>query len=220
VKTLVGQIEAVFAQFSGAPFNTWDVTQLGGYEILSSSSNAFKMIGSGYIDVAGLSMDQKTVLIEQLSLQYQFPPFCTNGVPGDAISISIIVADVPVDEIDHIGPGFAGSTMSAQNCFIHRVQNWVVTVDSSAFGSNMAIESETITGLAAATTSDRIYYSVVMAIETKVVGPDPPGVSTLDSVTFPGVRVVLGVGVKEESEYVYLMRQRRAYELQQEPDVD
>lgn len=212
----MGQLEGVNASYT-APL--WSITQPGGeYELISASSNAFQVVGTGYIDVAGLSMEQKTIAIEKLSVQYQFPPEFSNAVTGDGCSISVIVADVPIAQIDHIGPGFSGSTMSADNCFIHRYQQWSVGIDAGGFSSFSRIENETITGMASKTTSDRIYYSAYLAIQSKILGVPP--ISTLDNVIFPGIRIVLGCDVYEEADYVYLMRQRRAYELQQEPDVD
>jgi len=212
----MGQLELVNASYT-AP--VWTITQGGGeYDLISNASNAFQCIGTGYIDLAGLSMEQKTIAVEQLSIQYQAAPSFSNAVTGDGCSISIIVADVPIQQIDHIGPGFAASTMNADNCFIHRVQQWSVGVDAGGFSSFSRLENETITGNGSKTTSDRIYYSVFFAIQAQVLGAPP--ISNLDNVLFPGVRIVLGCKVTDEDEYVYLMRQRRAYELQQEPDVD
>ena len=215
MKQLVGQLEAVSATYD----SVWTIAQVGGeYELTSFTANAFQCVGTGYIDLSGLSMEQKTIAIEKLAIQYQAAPTFSNAVTGDGCQISIIVADIPIDRVDHVGPGFAGSTMSAQNCFIHRVQQWSVGIDAGGFSSFSRIENETITGNASMTTSDRIYYSVFLAIQSKVLGPDPT--STLSNVIFPGIRIVLGCNVTEEPEYVYLMRQRRAYELQNEPDVD
>jgi len=212
----MGQLEGVNATYSSP---NWSIQQVGGeYELVSSSANAFQIVGNGYIDLAGLTMEQKTIAVEKLSIQYQFPPEFSNAVTGDGCSISVIVADVPIAQIDHIGPGFAGSTMNADNCFIHRYQQWSVGVDAGGFSSFSRIENETITGNASKTTSDRIYYSVFIAIQSKVLGQQP--LSTLSNVIFPGIRIMLGCEVYEEADYVYLMRQRRAYELQQEPDVD
>jgi hypothetical protein len=73
--------------------------------------------------------------------------------------------------------------------------------------------------MAESTTSDRIYYASYVRLLIKRVGPVGT-ISTIDSVTIPGVRFVIQADAKEEPDFVYLMRQRRAYELQQEPDED
>ena len=61
------------------------------------------------------------------------------------------------------------------------------------------------------TASDRVYsYSVL------VMG-SPIGA---DTITISPCRHLLRAEAREEKEYEYLMRLKRSYELQQEPDVD
>ena len=222
MKLLSKQYEALVLQFDD-PTNTWSQFSYGGgqYEALSLSSNNVELLANkGYFDLAGMSMEQKTLFIKNISLQLQAPPMGTNGMPGDAIQMITMLSDVPISNLDiQAGAGWPLSTMSSDNCFLRRVQTWSITADSGSFGSYFALVNETVDGMAESTTSDRIYIASYVRLIIKRVGP-PGTISTIDSVTIPGIRFVIEADVKEEPDFVYLMRQRRAYELQQEPDVD
>jgi len=222
VKLLSKQYEALVLQFDD-PTNTWSQFSYGGgqYEALSLTSNNVELLANkGYFDLAGMSMEQKTLFIKNISLQLQAPPMGTNGMPGDAIQMITMLSDVPISNSDiQAGAGWPLSTMSSDNCFLRRVQTWSITADSGSFGSYFALVNETVDGMAESTTSDRIYIASYVRLIIKRVGP-PGTISTIDSVTIPGIRFVIEADVKEEPDFVYLMRQRRAYELQQEPDVD
>jgi len=222
VKLLSKQYEALVLQFDD-PTNSWTQFSYGGgqYEALSLSSNNVELLANkGYFDLAGMSMEQKTLFIKNISLQLQAPPMGTNGMPGDAIQMITMLSDVPISNLDiQAGAGWPLSTMSSDNCFLRRVQTWSITADSGSFGSYFALVNETVDGMAESTTSDRIYIASYVRLIIKRVGP-PGTISTIDSVTIPGIRFVIEADVKEEPDFVYLMRQRRAYELQQEPDVD
>ncbi len=216
MKRLVKQIEALSFNYD-AP--NWSIIQGGGEYTLTSGSanNARAQALNEYIDLAGMTQQEKTAIIKGLEIQYQIPPAMTNAVAGDALEIQILISDVPATGLSFIGPGFAASDMSMQNCIIHRTQTWAITTDSGSFASYTQMVNETITGLCDVTTSDRIYVSVNLFVISTKIGSTT---STLDSVTVPGIRVVLSADVKEEPDFVYIMRQRRAYELQQSPDED
>lgn len=222
MKLLSKQYEALVLQFDD-PTNSWSQFSYGGgqYEALSLSSNNVELLANkGYFDLAGMSMEQKTLFIKNISLQLQAPPMGTNGMPGDAIQMITMLSDVPISNLDiQAGAGWPLSTMSSDNCFLRRVQTWSITADSGSFGSYFALVNETVDGMAESTTSDRIYIASYVRLIIKRVGP-PGTISTIDSVTIPGIRFVIEADAKEEPDFVYLMRQRRAYELQQEPDVD
>ena len=222
MKLLSKQYEALVLQFDD-PTNTWSQFSYGGgqYEALSLTSNNVELLANkGYFDLAGMSMEQKTLFIKNISLQLKAPPMGTNGMPGDAIQMITMLSDVPISNSDiQAGAGWPLSTMSSDNCFLRRVQTWSITADSGSFGSYFALVNETVDGMAESTTSDRIYIASYVRLIIKRVGP-PGTISTIDSVTIPGIRFVIEADAKEEPEFVYLMRQRRAYELQQEPDVD
>jgi len=220
VKLLSKQTQVLSINWLGSPTNTWESSQAGGdYEELSMSSNNVQLLAhKGYFDLAGLSMEQKTLVIKNISLQFQGPPSATNGIQGDAVEIITMLSDVPIATQDMAGAGWYPSTMSSDNCFLRRVQTWAIDTGQLTFGNYFRLVNETVDGMAEETTSDRIYYAVYVRLIIKKIGPAE--VSPITSVTIPGIRFVIEADAKEEPEFVYLMRQRRAYELQQEPDVD
>lgn len=220
MKLLSKQTQVLSLNWLGGPTNTWESYQAGGdYEELSMSSNNVQLLANkGYFDLAGMSMEQKTLFVKNISLQYQGPPSGLNGVAGDAVEIITMLSDVPIAQQDVSGAGWYPSTMSSDNCFLRRVQTWAISTDSGTFGSYFQLMNETVDGMAEETTSDRIYYAVYVRLIILKIGPAE--VSPITNVTIPGIRFVIQADAKEEPEFVYLMRQRRAYELQQQPDVD
>ena len=63
-------------------------------------------------------------------------------------------------------------------------------------------------------------YKRQVYVRLIVLKVGPAETSPINNITIPGIRFVIEADVKEEPEFVYLMRQRRAYELQNAPDVD
>jgi hypothetical protein len=220
VKLLSKQTQFLQLNWLGSPTNTWSSLQAGGdYQELSMTSNNVQLLSNkGYFDLAGMSMEQKTLFIQNISLQFQSPPSATDGVQGDAVEIITMLSDVPIEQQDISGPGWYPSTMSSDNCFLRRVQTWAIDTGQMTFGNYFRLVNETVDGMAESTTSDRIYYAVYVRLIVLKIGPAE--VSPMTSLTIPGIRFVIEADAKEEPEFVYLMRQRRAYELQQEPDVD
>ena len=217
MKRLVKQIEVLQFNYS-APL--WDIVQSGGEYVLANNTanNARAQTLNQYIDLAGMTQQEKTAVIKGLEIQYQAPPSMTNAVAGDAVQIAMLITDVPATGLSFIGPGFAVSDISMQNCILHRLETWAVTTESGTFASFLQKVNETVNGMCDVTTSDRIYVSIDVSIFSTKIGAG--ATSTLDSVTVPGFRVVLSADVTEEPDFVYLMRQRRAYELQQSYDED
>lgn len=218
MKQLVKQIEAMAFQYGAGPL--WTIVQNGGeWELLDGSANSFNAIClNQYIDLAGMSQREKTMFIEALRVDLQAPPTATQAVSGDAIHFTILVSDVPATRTSFVGPGFAYSDMSAQNCAMYHTQTWMFTQDTATWSTHPTLWSQTTNGLMTSTASDRIYVSVYAYATTIKIGPGPT--STIDNITIPGIRLVVEVDAKEEPDYQYLMRLRRSYELQQEPDVD
>jgi hypothetical protein len=217
MKRLVKQLEVLQFNYS-APL--WDIVQSGGEYVLANNTanNARAQTLNQYIDLAGMTQQEKTAVIKGLEIQYQAPPSMTNAVAGDAVQIAMLITDVPATGLSFIGPGFAVSDISMQNCILHRLETWAVTTESGTFASFLQKVNETVNGMCDVTTSDRIYVSIDVSIFSTKIGAG--ATSTLDSVTVPGFRVVLSADVTEEPDFVYLMRQRRAYELQQSHDED
>lgn len=213
MKRLIKQIEASRWQWEGAVPNLWDLIQNGEWTVLSASANIITAISNTqYIDLAGMSQREKTLFLKGLRIDYQNVPTMVDAVAGDAVSIVTMVSDVPVEATDFISPGFAYSTMNAENCALYQQDVWTATTDTAAWSSYLQNTATIQNGMMEATASDRIYFSAYVSISTRKIGATT---STLSSVVVPGLRVVLDVEAKEEQDYRYLMRLRRSYELAQ-----
>jgi hypothetical protein len=218
MKQLVKQIEALAFRYGAGPL--WTIGQSGGeYELTGASANSPRAFAlNQYIDLAGMSQREKTMFIEGLRIDLQGAPTATEAVPGDSITFTILVSDVPATQTSFVGPGFAYSDMSAQNCALALTQTWMFTQDTVSWSTSPTLWSQTSNGLMTSTASDRLYVSVYAFPTTLKIGPGPT--STIDNIAIPGLRLVVDVEAKEEADYQYLMRLRRSYELQQSPDVD
>lgn len=173
-------------------------------------------LSSQQIDMNGLTMDDKSMFFEAVSIQT--PTYtCTQSgtVPGDNIQIIDAVTTIPLDIAKtpfnpvFQGFGFPGSGLGNHEHVIYgRFQRWSTDVDHAQIFPVM-IESNTF-GSMEATASDTLYlyrwvYFSATAISVGSIGP---------------ARVMFGITAKEEATYQKLMRMRRSYELQQSPDRD
>ena len=214
MKRLVKQIEATVWQWEVPTPNLWGFTQVGGeYELISNSGNNIRaQCLNEFIDLAGMSMREKTLFIKGLRVDYQIPPEGVEAAPGDQLNIIVLVTDVPATGLSFVGPGFSQSDMNMENCALMLNHTWTFTTDSSAWSGIPQLTAETVSGMMEATSSDRLYVSVYQRVITRKIGPIT---STLSKVTVPGLRIVCDIDAKEEPEFQYLMRLRRSYELNQ-----
>ncbi|MGI9446917.1 MAG: hypothetical protein ACR2NI_04580 [Pirellulales bacterium] len=216
MKTLFKQAEGFAAVYNAG---TWDFESSGsGWEVTSNTANNFTAVFRGYFDLAGMSMDEKTLFFRDVQIQLQTPPTTIQGVTGDNVTIQTYVTDQPMDDFDFLGPGFSFSRMNAENCLIHRTQTWCVTFDTFSYGDLMQLVAQTSNGMMKATASDRLYYSIYVKLNALKIGAGPT--SPLERLFVPGHRIVIDVDAKEEPDHEYIMRLLRSYQLQQEPDVD
>lgn len=217
MKHLAKQIEAMQFTYGAGPL--WTITQAGGeWELTNASANSPRAFAlNQYIDMAGLSQREKTMFIESLAVEFQVPPSATDAIAGDSIAIQVLISDIPADQLDFIGPGFAASTMNAENCALFMTQVYMFTQDTASWSTYPTLWNQTQNGMMRATASDRLYISMLAVPGTNKIGGTT---STIDNLFIPGMRVVVNVDAKEEAEYRYLMRLRRSYELQQTSDRD
>jgi len=174
---------------------------------------------NNYIDLAGLSQDDKTTFVEAIALSYDYLPSTTDGVTGDSMTVQVLVTDIPLPAPNFIQPGGNfGPALSSQNFALHQIDNWTITTDTAAWGQYPVLSHRIKNVQPFATASDRLYVSVYVQGNTKVVGLGP--LSTITSFSWPSMQVKLLVNTKEEPEYQYLMRLKRSYELQQRYDED
>ncbi len=175
-------------------------------------------VSEEYFDLAGLAMDNKTIFPSGITVQRGRVPNITGGaVPGDNIQILDVITSIPIDVNDltvlnnwiNVGPGFPGSTLNFEHVLYFRGVRWTTDLDTNNAFPMKADEWQA--GSMSPTASDRLYsYRLVVvslnAAATRIVSTN--------------ARHVLQVDVAEEPEYSYMMRLKRSYDLQQQPDVD
>lgn len=173
-------------------------------------------VSSTYFDLAGMSMEEKTLFFEAAGTQSGLPPAGTvAAVAGDALVIADLMTTSPLTATEAISAAafgnFPPTPLSFQETVYGRIDSWVVHIDTGTWGSYTLTNSEQI-GSMMPTASDRVYsYRAV------ILSPVAP---TETSITISGARHVLKTVAKEEPDHEYMMRLLRSYQLQQEPDVD
>ena len=175
-------------------------------------------VSEEYFDLAGLAMDNKTIFPSGITVQRGRVPNITGGaVPGDNIQILDVITSIPIDVNDltvlnnwiNVGPGFPGSTLNFEHVLYFRGVRWTTDLDTNNAFPMKADEWQA--GSMSPTASDRLYsYRLVVvslnAAATRIISTN--------------ARHVMQVDVAEEPEYSYMMRLKRSYDLQQQPDVD
>ena len=195
----------------------WSITAAatGGSWRKDPSGNFF--ISSTYFDLAGLAMDGKTLFFEATGVQsVREPTVLTNPQPGDSMIVLDLMSTSPLTDTELItfssyGNFASGTTESltwAQTVYA-RNQTWGITVDEGQLAS-MLLQHEEFFGSMQPTASDRIYsYRLLLPAEV-----------AMDGLFIYSARHMLTAQAKTEEEYVYLMRLKKAYELQQSYDED
>jgi len=204
-----------------APPGGWDYTFTdGGWTYqppgITNIISAYKL--NEYIDLAGLSMDDLTVFIRGIALEYDGFPSTTDALPGDGMTVVVAVTDVPLKEDSVLPPGIPYSKNSFQNLALFAADHFTITQDTASWGQYPVLTQSIRTNGMKATASDRLYVSVFLSAQTKISGTPP--LSTVTSFTWPAFHIKVLADTVEEPEYQYLMRLKRSYELQNEPDRD
>ena len=176
----------------------------------------FTFVSSTYFDLAGMSMDDKTLFFEAAGTQTALPPAGTAAaVAGDALVVADLMTTSPLTPEEALFVtafgNFPPAPLSFQETVYGKINSWVVHLDTGSWGSYTLTNSEQI-GSMMPTASDRVYsYRVVIL---SAVAP------TETEITIPAARHILRAMAKEEPDHEYMMRLLRSYQLQQEPDVD
>lgn len=202
-----------------AQTNTWTIN--GDFKMVPGVSGVGYALGyhETYFDLAGMSMEEKTLFFEAADVQTTFlPSFTGPTVPGDRISVWDIMSSVPIDvnglQQDVVyGFGFPGSRQDFTEIIYGRVEQFIITMDVGNFGSPIQVNSENFSS-GSPSASDRIYS--YRFIEVALTDQN----STVTAGQIPPARHILSASAKEEPDYVYMMRLMRSYRLQQEPDED
>jgi len=175
---------------------------------------------STYFDLAGLTLEEKTLFFKGATVQQLGNPSITSGAAGDACLIFDIMTSSPMtaDELTSFNnnANFAGvsptvtSGLTFDQTIYARRREYVVSVDLAAWGS-MQLVSDDQLGSMNPTASDRVYSYRMVIVSLAGTNKD---------VQVLGSRQILSAEAREEPEFQYLMRLKRSYELQNEPDVD
>ena len=188
----------------------------------ANSTGYWELVGTGifvsstYFDLAGMSMEEKTLFFEAAGTQSALPPAgSAAAVAGDALVIADLMTTSPLTPFEAAQVGVFGNfppaPLSFQETVYGRIDSWVVHIDTGTWGSYTLTNSEQI-GSMMPTASDRVYsYRIV---NMAAVAP------TETTITLSAARHILRAIAKEEPDHEYMMRLLRSYQLQQEPDVD
>lgn len=201
------------------PPGTWTID-----DVISQEGWIQPTPGSGFfynesiLDLAGLSLEAKTVFFNGIAQQDMGNPLVYNQAAGDTIVIYDLLSAVSLDAASlgtislfgNFANSFGNPTPNFEQTIYLQRNVYTVDLDTAAWGSAIQVSSHQL-GSLMPTASDRIYCYRIVLLGT-------PTASTKIE-TFP-VRFVLGADPKEEKEYEYLMRLKRSYDLQQSFDVD
>ena len=168
-----------------------------------------------YFDLAGMSMEEKTMFLEAATVQ-QAGFTSSGGAPGDNVLVYDIMTSIPVDitsnsvqnDIVQRGLGFPGATLNFEHVLYQRMQRFCLNLDNAA--AFPVLEEEHQSGSLSPTASDRIYSYRLLQF---AFGGDGPAI-------LPPVRHLISVKATDEPSHEYIMRLKRSYDLQQSHDED
>ena len=175
-------------------------------------------INKQYFDLAGLSIDDKTLFFEGAAVQEIYNPAVYNQAPGDSCVVIDVMSSVPLTDIQYQQIVTSGNIFATagqdmltfdQTVFL-RIRSLAVDLDTAAWGF-MVLLTDNQLGSLEPTASDRIYCARMIQIGSPFAA---------DRLELYGSRYLLRATPKEEAEYQYLMRLKRSYELQNQPDRD
>lgn len=212
MKTLAKEHGYLVANQSGG---TWSVddAQSQGWSLLSPGG---VFASSTMFDLAGMSMREKTLFFDAATVQSIVNPTHTGGAAGDSMVIVDLMSSQPLTDTELANFflfgnfAFNGGPLSFSQTIYARVEQYVVDIDTAAWGSFIQVSSNQL-GSLEATASDRVYSYKLVSMGT------PTTAARIDVFSS---RHLLKVSAREEAEYQYLMRLMRSYELQQSHDED
>lgn len=214
MKTLTKQHGTLSAIRTGPLFEIGGAST-GEWELLDGNLGYF--LSSGYFDLAGITLQEKTLFFSGALVQDYLAPSIGSGVVGDTVVVIDLMTTSPLGSATEIfesyavGFGFLGSHENFEQITYGRSQVMSLNVDALASAQPVLLHQNHF-GSGMATASDRVYtYRLV-----RFAAASP----TARTLSLPGCRHILSAEAKEEPEFQYLMRLMRSYELQNEPDVD
>jgi len=191
----------------------WDINAplTNGWEEVTTGS----FVSSTYFDLAGMSMEEKTLFFEAAGTQSVLAPTVNNAGPGDSIVLVDLMTSVPLTNTQAVNFAIRGNfgdnpPLSYQETIYARVDQWVTHVDTGPWTGLILTNSEQL-GSMMPTASDRVYSYRVILFGTPFTG---------DQLTLSSARHILQAKATEEADHTYMMRLLRSYQLQQSYDED
>ena len=179
-------------------------------------------VSQSYIDLAGMSMEDKTIFFEAMTVQTGSPILLVGAGAESNFRVYDFMTSIPLDLVDFttslqsiqgIGFGTPGQQLNFENVHYARTQYFATDLDF-----NFTVPRQTSShqhGSLGSTASDRLYvYRIVFASMVLAGG------ATTISLTLPPARHLIYAAEEQEPDYVYMMRLKRSYDLQNEPDID
>lgn len=211
MKTLTKEFAQLAVQKTGETYNI--VSNEGNWREIPGSPGLY--IASTYFDLGGLTIDDKTLFFQGATTQELKNPTFFPATAGNNLQIADLMCTTSLTDVEAafylFGANFNvsnSSDLTFHQTVYGRVRVFNMDLDNLAGGYSILL-SDTQTGSLESTASDRIYcYRVVQY----------NGADTRFDI-FPA-RYILRASAKEEPEFEYLMRLKRSYELQNEPDRD
>lgn len=172
-------------------------------------------IARNYFDMSGYVSEHKTLFISGATIQEPFAPVDFDGAPGDTILVADIMTNKPMSNDEATFALTYGNlqgpdSLTFDQTIYMRLRQFIVDLDTAAWGS-MILANDNQMGSLEATASDRVYNTRIVSLGAPFTG---------NRVDLSGARYLMKAELKEEPEYEYLMRLKRSYELQNEPDRD
>lgn len=210
-KTLAKEFSSLAATKSGPAYALTDGT---GWRQQAAGSNNF--IADTYFDLGGMAMNDETLFFEAAGCQEVLNPSAASAAAGDLIVVIDIMCTTPLSDTEVLNYGItanmkgSASTLSFEQTVYGRVRTFNMDLDNVAGGYYILLADHQ-SGSLEPTASDRIYCYRAISFGTN----NSDGQHSV----FPA-RFLLRADAKEEPEFEYLMRLKRSYELQNEPDRD
>jgi len=189
-----------------------------GWEFTTAAPNNNVLVNRQYFDLAGLAMDDMTLFFEGATIQETLPPSSAPATVGNGMVIVDVMSSHPITNaqanviltngnIDSPSTvGGSGLTFDQTIFMSHRFFN--TDLDNLAGGYMIQLSNNQL-GSLEPTASDRVYCTRIVSLG----GAD--GAYTV----YP-CRYLLRAVSKQEPDYEYMMRLKRSYELQNQPDND
>lgn len=199
---VVNKVGPVFTPAYDVSGEGWEQTTPGGPIFVNRK----------YFDLAGLALNDETLFFEGAAVQDVLPPSTITATAGNQAFVVDIMSNKQLSNAEAtatvLSGNFATSNLTFDQTLYMRVRFFNTDLDNLA-GSYMIPIADNQLGSLSPTASDRIYCTRVVLF----AGAD----GKYDM--YPA-RYILKAVAKEEPEFEYLMRLKRSYELQQEPDRD